>query len=118
MKRFCILALTVIMGGVFTAGAYAQSDTVIIDEGDDSVVEGTITDIQFDYVYIDVAGEEIEVDIDGLEIENNIEDYFPIGTHVQVIGDIDEYGEMDAEKMIKVEKPATEATPNVHVITE
>lgn len=118
MKRFLILTLSVLMAGVFALSAHAQDDTVIIDEGDDSVIEGTVTDILYESVYVNVAGEEIKVNVDSLEIDNNLEEYFPIGTQVQVIGDVDEFGEMDAEKIIKMESPLSPGTPNVHVITE
>jgi len=115
MKKFLIIALALVLSGVSLAGAHAQGDTIIIDDGDDSVIEGTITDVRFDYVHVEVNGENISVDTDDLGIDNNLEDYFPIGTRVQVIGDLDQHGEMEARKMIKLEAAAA---PEVQVITE
>ena len=115
MKKFLILALTLVLSGVSISGAHAQSDTIIIDDGDDSVIEGTVTKVQFDYVHVEIDGETVSVDTDDLGLDNSLEDYFPIGTRVQVIGHMDQHGEMEARKMIKIE--AAEA-PEVQVITE
>lgn len=115
MKKFFILALALVISGVSITSAHAQGDTIIIDDGDDSVIEGTVTKIQFDYVHVEVDGETISVDTDDLGLDNSLEDYFPIGTRVQVVGDIDQHGEMEARKMIKLE---TAAAPEVQVITE
>tara|TARA_B100000242_G_C43052056_1_gene491605 strand:- start:1852 stop:2259 length:408 start_codon:yes stop_codon:yes gene_type:complete len=102
MKRFCILALTVIIGGVFTVDAYAQGDTIIIDDGDDSVIEGTVDSIRFDNVIVVVDSKKIEVNIDDLDIDNDADSYFPVGSRVQVIGTLSDDDEMDARKMVKL----------------
>ena len=115
MKKFLVLALALVLSGVSLTGAHAQGDTIIIDDGDDSVIEGTVTKIQFDYVHVEVDGKTVSVDTDDLGLDNSLEDYFPIGTRVQVVGDMDQHGEMEARKMIKLEAAAA---PEVQVITE
>lgn len=116
MKKFLILALGAAIMTFPSLKANAQ-DTLIIDDGSDSVLEGTVHDIRFKEVVVEVDGKEILVDIGNLNIDNEADEYFPIGTRVQVIGQLTDSDEMNARKMIKLD-PIPAAAPEVQVITE
>lgn len=114
MRKFLLLAL-----GASTlafAANYAQAqDTLIIDDGNDSVIEGVVKSVRYKEIVLDVSGKEIKVQTDDLNIGNNADEYFPVGTKVQVVGQIVDEDEINARKMIRVASPAS---PEVEVVTE
>ena len=90
------------------------NDTLIIDDGAESIITGVVSEVDDDEIIMVVGTKEIEVDIDQLEIEDSSEVYFPVGTKIQVVGSLDDDDEMNATKIIRVDA----ATPAVNVTTE
>lgn len=114
MRKFLLLALGASTLAFAVSPAQAQ-DTLIIDDGNDSVIEGIVKNVRYKEIIIDVSGKEIKVETDDLNIGNNADEYFPVGTKVQVVGQIVDEDEINARKMIRLDLPAT---PEVEVVPE
>lgn len=96
----------------FAANPVSAQDTLIIDDGNDSIIEGVVTTVRYNDLVIDVGGKEIKVDIDDLNIDNKADEYFPVGTKVQVVGQILDDDEMDARKVVRLDvAPEPEIEP-------
>lgn len=114
MRKFLLLALCA-STLVFAVSPAQAQDTLIIDDGNDSVIEGIVKNVRYKEIIIDVSGKEIKVETDDLNIGNNADEYFPVGTKVQVVGQIVDEDEINARKMIRLDLPAT---PEVEVVPE
>lgn len=111
MRKLTLLALGAAFLALPGTAAYAQ-DTLIIDDGYDSVLEGIVKTVRYSDLVIDVGGKEIKVEIDDLNIDNKADEYFPVGTKVQVIGKIIDDDEMDARKVVRLDvAPEPEIPP-------
>jgi len=111
MKKFMQLALGLSVLA-FAANPVSAQDTLIIDDGNDSIIEGVVTTVRYNDLVIDVGGKEIKVDIDDLNIDNKADEYFPVGTKVQVVGQILDDDEMDARKVVRLDvAPEPEIEP-------
>lgn len=102
MRQLFLSLVTMAMFGVFAIPTFAQG-TLIIDDGQESILTGVVKSYRFDDIVIDVNGKNIYVDIDALDIKNSVEDYFPVGTSVRVIGELEDDDEFNANKVMKVE---------------
>lgn len=98
MKKFY---LTTFCLTIMAFPAFAQG-TLIIDDGQNSIITGVVKDIRFDNLIIEVNGKDLEVDIDALDIDDNVDNYFPIGTAVRVVGELEDEDEFNATKVMKI----------------
>lgn len=58
------LALLMASAALLSPAAFAD-DTIIVDEGDNSMITGTVVDVHFDSLTVDVSGkEDVEVEAD------------------------------------------------------
>ncbi len=101
------LALIMAAALCITTPAAAQN-TLIIDDGDNSVVSGVVESIRYDQIELDVGGKIIDVDVDDLEIKDDIDTFFPVGTKVRVTGRMIDSDEIEAQNIIKLEDAETE----------
>lgn len=104
------LFLTLVAAAVFTFPAYAQ-ETLIIDDGQESVITGVVKNYRFDELIVEVSGKNIYVDVDALDIADSIKEYFPIGTAVRVTGELEDDDEFNANKVMKIN-----STDNTNII--
>lgn len=95
--------------------AFADSDIIVNDGNNGSVIEGVITDITFDEATLALDnGAEIEVDIDNLDLdEDRFDEYFPEGSRVQIIGEFSD-DEFKAESILKDSSNNVIITPGVY----
>lgn len=109
MKRV-FLAGMMAMVLMFGAGrADAASDMIILDDGQDTVVTGTVEGVRYNYIIVLADGKEFKVDFKELGIANKADEYFPAGSRVQVTGQLFDGDELKARQMIKLEDAALPA---------
>ena len=99
MKKLVLLAAMLF----YAAPSFAQ-DTLVIDDGDNSIVTGIVESVRFNSIVIDVNGERMTVDTDDLNINDKADSFFPEGTIVKVVGDIRDNSEIKARKLIKLDQ--------------
>lgn len=79
------------------------NDTLVIDDGGQSILTGVVTETDGDDLTMMVGTKEIEVDIDNLEVDDKVDEFFPVGTKIQVVGTLEDDDEINATKIIIVQ---------------
>ncbi len=101
-KLFYIGAFAVLLT---PTSSFAQ-DLVVLESGENSIVTGTVKEIDGRSIILIVDGKDIRVDTRELkDLQDSMEDYIPVGSYVRVIGKFDN-GELEAETIVKEQAPA------------
>ncbi len=104
--RFGIAALLLAGGSLIFTGfsmpsvGMADSDLMVLDNGDDSVLTGIIKDVDYGSFVLDVSGKDIRVDMDDVDLDGDLDDYLKEGMRVTVEGTLDE-DEIEATRVIR-----------------
>lgn len=98
----CFLHILALIPLVMAMPVLADSDVIISDENERSILEGTVEDVFFDDVTLKMDnGSEVSVDISDLDVEEDRFDvYFPVGTDIKIVGTFND-DEFEAEHVIK-----------------
>lgn len=94
--------LTLACATFLISPAFAN-DTLVIDDGGQSILTGVVTETDGDDLTMMVGTKEIEVDIDDLEVDDKVDEFFPVGTKIQVIGTLEDDDEINASKIVIVQ---------------
>lgn len=95
------LILSAAAFALFCPAMAAAQDIVVIDQGQDSIITGTIEDIDLRTMDVLVDGKKIRVETDDLNIDDDIENFLSVGDRVQIFGDFDN-GDFEADRIVKV----------------
>ena len=117
MRKFALLFAGAAM--LIPPSLAAAQDTILVDEDDRSVITGTVKDLRFEEMIVTVNGKDIEVDVDDLDIAENMDNFFPVGSTVRIVGELEDGDEMDAREIVRLDPPeTTEPAAGTTAVTE